>query len=109
MSSWRTNNSAHFTMVQHVAHRAVKGLRIIGAGETVCRCGDYNKTHALRLAQMLKCRSVPRILKGHGRVVPVGQVACEGSSRITERTRHVLVQIAFQTAHTPTFQSLPSL
>src|SRR3546814_11536542 len=109
MSSWRTNNSAHFTMVQHVAHRAVKGLRIIGAGETVGRGGDYNKTHALRLAQMLKCRSVPRILKGHGRVVPFGQDACDGSSRITERTRHVLCPSAFEPATLRSFQSLPYL
>src|SRR3546814_16806030 len=109
MSSWRTNNSAHFTMVQHVAHRAVKGLRIIGAGETVGRGGDYNKTHALRLAQMLKCRPVPRILNGHGRVVPFGQDECDGSSRITARTRHVLGTSAIETATLSSFQSLPYL
>src|SRR3546814_14974769 len=107
MSSWRTNNSAHFTMVQHVAHRAVKGLRIIGAGETVGRGGDYNKTHALRLAQMLKCRLVPRILKGHGRVVPFGQDECDGSPRLTERTHHCLGQSALAPATMRSFPSLP--
>src|SRR3546814_3565395 len=58
---------------------------------------------------MLKCRSVPRILKGHGRVVPLGQDECDGSSRVTERTRHVLGQSAFGTATLRSFQPLPDL
>src|SRR3546814_11544534 len=82
-------------------------MRISDWSSDVCSSDLYNKTHALRLAQMLKCRSVPRILKGHGRVVPFGQDECDGSSRITERTRHVLGQRAFETATLRSFQSLP--
>src|SRR3546814_734825 len=58
---------------------------------------------------MLKCRSVPRITKGHGRVVPCGQYEWCGAAVVTERTGHVLGQSAFETATLLSFHSLPYL